>query len=298
MSRRNKKTAFDGAGGGTGGDWPVNQQWCRRQEKKGFPVIDLEEVAVRRGERSILQKVSWRAKSGEHWAVLGANGSGKTSLLRLLAGYLFPAEGAVSVLGETFGATDLRELRSRLGLVSVYLKEWLERHHPEELALDVVASGFGAGIGRTAGGNRVEERAGETLAGLGGAALNRVPFGKLSQGQKQIVLIARALAPRPELLLLDEPCTGLDLAGRETLLASLDVANVHGELPTVIYVTHHPEEILPFFSHALLLRNGEVVSQGEKAKVLTADNLSAALGLPLEVVWRDGRIWAFVRRRS
>ncbi len=262
-------------------------------------IIRLEGVTVRRGERVLLRDVSWRVRLGEHWAVLGLNGSGKTSLLRLVSGYLWPTEGTVQVLGMTFGKTDLRDLRSRIGLVSTYLKEWLERDYPEETVLNVVTSGFGAFIGRGKTKNpEIEEPATEILTRLGGGNLERRPFAKLSQGQKQIVLIARALAPRPDLLLLDEPCAGLDLAAREALLSSLERVTGEGEKPVVIYVTHHPEEILPFFSHTLLLRDGEAVAQGEKTQALTSQNLTSAFGLPLEITWKEERAWATVGRRS
>ena len=242
----------------------------------------------------MLEGITWRVQRGEQWAVLGANGAGKTALLRLLTGYLWPQGGRVRVLGETFGAADLGVLRRRVGLSGAAMGQWHLRHHGAEPAWEVVLSGREGSIGLyrlVAAGERGE--AVRLLERFGAGRVADQPFATLSQGEQQKVLLARALIGRPELLLLDEPCAGLDLKSREELLRA--VGRTLAEGPTVLYVTHHPEEVLPGFTHALLLAGGGVAAAGRKEEVLTSDRLTQALGVGVEVRWSRGRPWVRVR---
>ncbi|MCL6548325.1 MAG: ABC transporter ATP-binding protein [Alicyclobacillus sp.] len=262
-------------------------------------VIHLENVSWRRGERMILQGIEWRVEPGQHWAVLGENGSGKSSLLNVIAGYVWPTEGRVQVLGEVFGRCDLRELRKSIGWVTSAMARQFETSRPDETALEVALSGRFASVG-------VYEPVQPELTALARERLRAFdcehladqPFRTLSQGEQQRVLLARAWMAEPRLLVLDEPCTGLDLAARETLLRAVDrlAASDGGQnaAPTLVYVTHHVEEILPLFTHVLLLRGGQVLAAGPKTDVLTDERVSEAFGVRVEVAWRGGRPWIAV----
>jgi iron complex transport system ATP-binding protein len=254
------------------------------------PVAHVEVGSFRRDGVEILREVRWTIGAGEHWALLGPNGSGKTSLLRILAAYEWPTQGQVEVLGEKFGRSDLRELRKRIGLVC----SALEPRFPEwDDARSIVLSGLEAAIGRNRNFTPEEEkRAGAVLESLGAAHLARRPFGVLSQGERQRVLIARAFVPAPPLLVLDEPCEGLDPLARERLLEDLGRFAARPGAPTMVMVTHHLEEIPRFVSHGLLLANGAVVASGRVEEVLTDTHLSRAFGVPCEVKVTSSRRYA------
>ncbi len=254
-------------------------------------VLRLRDIILVRGEHRILDGLSWTVTAGQHWVLMGPNGSGKTALLNVLTGYLWPTHGQVEVLGERFGETDLRQLRRRLGWVSIGLVEQYARYHGELSALQVVMSGAEASIGiyRELG-PEVRDRAREVLDRLGAGTLEHRAFSVLSQGERQRVVLARAWLAQPEILILDEPTTALDMVAREALLTGLTrLVEDSKTPPTVIYVTHAVDEVLPWFSHVLLLRQGKVVAQGEKAKVLADDPLRRAFELSVQLVWRDGR---------
>ena len=258
-------------------------------------VIRLSGVSLRRDGVPLLSAIDWQVVHGQHWAVLGPNGSGKTTLLRLVAGYVQPSEGTVEVLGSVYGRADLRALRRRIGWVSPALAE---RLHPRDPALDVVIGGLFAVVGlfheHPTDDDRV--KAADLLAALGCEGLGERMFGVLSQGERQRVLLARALMSSPSLLVLDEPGRGLDVGAREDLLESLGVLTSAVDGPTVLLVTHHLEEIVPGFSHALLLSGGRVLAGGPREVALTAGLVSEAMGVRLEVVEREGRLWSIVRR--
>lgn len=259
-------------------------------------ILSLKDVSIRRGRTEILRGVNWTVRAGEHWAVLGGNGSGKTTLLTVAAGYLWPTEGTVEVLGRRFGRTDLRELRKSIGFVSAALADRLAAVRPHDDARTVTVSGRYASLGVYTEPKAADwERADALLARFGCHSLADRPYATLSQGEKQRVLLARAWMADPALLVLDEPCTGLDVSARELLLAGLARAAAEDVRPTVIYVTHHVEEILPLFSHTLVLREGQVVAQGATRATLTDDVLSRAFGLGVEVHWAHGRPWLRVR---
>lgn len=254
-------------------------------------VIELAGVGLVLDGVRVLDGVDWTVRRGEHWAVLGANGSGKTTLLRIAAGYQWPTRGSISVLGHRFGQVDLRRLRRRVGWVSPSLASELRPYDP---ALDVVLSGRFASLNLFFEHPSDEEReeADALLDTLGVPYLAARPFGVLSQGERQRVLLARSLMADPELLILDETTAGLDLAAREDFLEALQVLTEAPDGPTILFITHHLEEIVSGVTHVLLLRGGRVVAAGRKAVVMDEDVLSEAMGVPLEVHARHGRHWA------
>ncbi len=260
------------------------------EDGNGSGWIALENVHFIRSRKEILTDITWRLEPGEHWVVLGANGSGKTTLLLLLAGYLWPTRGSVTVLGYRFGTVDLRVLRRRIGWVGSFLQEQVP---PHQKPLDLIVGGKFASIGVFEKPSTEDYRKAEHLAdAMGCAAVLTSPYGVLSQGEKQRILIARALMADPQLLILDEPCSGLDLVARERLLETLDRMGRTSHGPTLILVTHHLEEIMPVFSHVLLLREGHCAACGPKRHVLTAANLETAFGVPMRVFCDGGRYWA------
>ena len=235
-------------------------------------ILNIKNVSIRRDSKYILKDISWSIENGQHWVVLGLNGSGKTTLLNMINGYIFPSSGEVSVLGKPFGRYDLRELRKSIGWVSTALQEKL---YPNERAIDIVISGRYASIGLfNIPSEEDKEDASEKLKLLNAESLSGRFYGTLSQGEKQRILIARGLMSDPELLILDEPCTGLDIFSREQLLKTVDELSKTENAPTLVYVTHQIDEILPAFSHSLLMRRGEIHSQGSTVDLLTTENLS------------------------
>lgn len=249
-------------------------------------VVSLDGVTVRRAGAALLHDVDWQVELDERWVVLGPNGAGKTTLLNLAGGRLHPTAGLAHVLGEQLGRTDLTELRTRVGLSTAALAE---RIPTEERVVDVVVTASWSVVGRWReeydSGDEARARALLGQLGVGNLADRR--YGTLSEGERKRVQIARALMTDPELLLLDEPAAGLDLGGREELLARLAELASDPDAPALVLVTHHVEEIPPGFTHALLLRAGDVVAQGLLADVLTGDNLSETFGLSL-VLERHG----------
>jgi iron complex transport system ATP-binding protein len=251
-------------------------------------------VDVVRGETSLLRGVDWTVEDDHRWVVLGPNGAGKTTLLQLAAAQMHPTRGVVELLGETLGAVDVFELRPRIGLTSAALAQ---RIGAGEKTGDVVVSAGYAVVGRWRERYDVHDltRAGMLMQQWGVEQFAHRPFGTLSEGERKRAQIARALMPDPELLLLDEPGAGLDLGGREDLVSRLsDLAHYHFA-PAQVLVTHHVEEIPPGYSHALLLREGQVVASGAADDVLTAANLSETFGLSLTLTRTDGR---FAARRA
>jgi iron complex transport system ATP-binding protein len=235
-------------------------------------ILDVDSLGIRRGEVEILRDTTWRVKKGEHWAILGANGSGKTSLLSALTGYLSPTTGRFRVLGQEFGRSDWRELRNHIGLVSSALRQLMA---DSETALETVASGKDAVIDVWGPLKRNDrERARAILRQIGCSHLERRVWAVLSQGERQRVLIGRALMANPQALILDEPCAGLDPAAREHFLEFLQSLTEKRSGPAIILVTHHVEEIVEGITHVLALRNGDIAASGQKRDTLTSSVLS------------------------
>jgi iron complex transport system ATP-binding protein len=257
------------------------------------PLIAVDSLTVHRDSAVILDHLSWSLHPGEHWVLLGANGSGKTSLLMALAGYLTPTEGEITVLGHTFGESDWRELRREIGIVSSNLRQRIEE---QESAREVVASGKYAMLNFWGTLTRADQRDGLAwLERVGCAPLARRAWAVLSQGERQRVLIARALIASPRLLILDEPCAGLDPVARERFLAFVESLTQLPDGPALILVTHHVEEITPGFTHALLLRDGRVVASGPRHHTLTSAHLSHVFGEAVTLRSRSGRLHLHLR---
>jgi iron complex transport system ATP-binding protein len=254
-------------------------------------VVQMSGVGVRRGKTNLLTGVSWDVELDERWVVLGPNGAGKTTLLRLAAAELHPTKGTVRLLGEQLGKVDVFELRPRIGFCSAAL---LARVPPLERVIDVVVSAGYAVVGRWREDYEQLDigRAEELCKALGVAHLTGREFGTLSEGERKRVMIARALMTDPEMLLLDEPAAGLDLGGREDLVARLSELARDPDAPATILVTHHVEEIPPGFTHLLLLSDGGVVAKGLLPDVLTAENLSTAFGQALDLQRAGDRYFA------
>ena len=254
-------------------------------------LIDFRRVTLRRGGRVLVGPVDWQVELDERWVVIGPNGAGKTSLLRMAAAMEYPSSGTAIVLGERLGRVDMAELRQRVGLSSSALSQ---RVPDEELVRDVVVSAGYAVLGRWH--ERYDDvdylRALDTLESVGAEHLADRTYGTLSEGERKRVLIARSLMTDPELLLLDEPAAGLDLGGREELVARLADLAADPDSPALVLVTHHVEEIPPGFSHCLILSEGRVLAAGLLRDTLTAANLSAAFGQSIAVETVDGRYFA------
>ncbi|MFE4056157.1 ABC transporter ATP-binding protein [Streptomyces sp. NPDC059096] len=248
-------------------------------------VVRADDVDVVRDGKLLLDSVSLTVRGGEHWALLGANGAGKSTLLGMVGALTHPTRGTVEILGEALGRVDLRGLRALLGHVNP--------RHPLRV-LDVVLTGLTNSVEplpRWSPSAEERARAAGLLATLGMDGKEAARWPTLSQGERGRTLIARALMPRPRLLLLDEPATGLDLAAREQLLSALDeLRSAHPELATVL-VTHHLEELPASTTHAMLLRAGRCVGSGPADDVLTTDRVSACFGHPVRISRTEGR-WA------
>ncbi|WP_285596196.1 ABC transporter ATP-binding protein [Actinomycetospora sp. NBRC 106378] len=257
-------------------------------------IVRMREVTVRRGGNTLVGGIDWTVELDERWVVIGPNGAGKTTLLRLAAAELHPTTGRVDLLGERMGRVNVFELRERIGLASAALGG---RVPGDERVLDVVRSaGYGVlGTWRESYDAVDDGRAEAMLEVLGALPLSDRAFGTLSSGERQRTLLARALMTDPELLLLDEPASGLDLGGREDLVAGLTALAADPDGPTMVMVTHHVEEIPPGFTHGMLLREGGIVAQGLLDDVMTSENLSAAFDQPLELLSRRGRFTAYRR---
>lgn len=256
-------------------------------------VVDIQDVSWKRQSKSILSNINWKVERREHWAILGLNGSGKTTLLNMINGYIWPTTGNISVLGQTFGRTDLRELRKSIGWVSSSLGE---RIKGSSLVEEIVLSGKFSSIGLYDSYTEMDRnRALEMMEKLGCSKLVGRTYQTCSQGEKQKVLIARGLMGSPKLLILDEPTNGLDFLSREDLLLTVDRLARQENAPTIIFVTHHVEEILPVFSKTLLLREGSVYAQGYTEEIFTKENLSQFFSTSVEVEWKRNRAWMSLR---
>ena len=257
-------------------------------------VLELADVTVRRGEATLLDSISWTVRDDERWVVLGANGAGKTTLVQLCSAQIHPTSGVAGILGEVLGTVDVFELRPRIGYTSAAVAERIPR---DERVRDVVVSASYGVLGRWR--EHYDEldhdRARALLVEVGAGKLLDRTFGTLSEGERKRVQIARALMTDPELLLLDEPAAGLDLGGREDLVATLSDLAMDPDSPATVLVSHHVEEIPPGFTHALLLREGRIVDAGPVEDVVTAESLSATFGMPLLLSRADDRFAA--RRR-
>lgn len=252
-------------------------------------MLEFDGVSVRILGQPILHDISWRANAGEHWVILGPNGAGKSTIVALASGMRHPTAGRVTILGKTLGKTDVRELRGLIGVIDASTSR---RFSGRLTGLTVVCTGATGTI------EPLHERYDETVIGRAHAlmsdfdcvALAGRRLAEMSQGERQRVLLARAMMPQPRLLLLDEATTALDFVARETLLAGLErLISLHPDLTTV-HVTHHLEDIPPGVGHAVLLTGGSVHAAGPIGEVVTSHRLTEAFGMPVEV-HRRGQRW-------
>ena len=263
-------------------------------ETGALPAVSFAGVSVLRDGRAVLDAIDWEVGPRDRWVVLGPNGSGKTTLLQVAGARLMQSRGLVTVVGEQFGRSDLRTLRARVSLVSAAT---VRSVRPFLSAQEVVVTGKDGALfplehrytqADWAAADRVLRR----VAGPAAAALSSSAFGILSEGERQQVLIARSLMGAAELILLDEPASGLDLAARERLVARMGSLARDPGVPAVVLVTHHIEEVPPGFTHGLLLAAGRVIAAGRLHDVLTEPLVSACFGVRVRVAQRDGRWWA------
>ncbi len=261
------------------------------------PAFRLEEVCVRRQGRFLLDGVNWRVEADQRWVLLGPNGSGKTTLLRVAGAQLWPTSGTVEVLGCQLGRVDVRSLRRRVALVSGAV---IRQLRPALTAREVVVSAkYGA---LEAWWNRFSpsdwEAADRLLeaAGVGGpGGVGERAFGVISEGERQQVLLARALMSRPDLLLLDEPAAGLDLGARERLLERISALTTDAQSPPLVMVTHHVEEVPKGITHAGLIRDGRLIAAGPIEETLTSGIVSECFGVSVTIGYEDGRWWSRAR---
>jgi iron complex transport system ATP-binding protein len=258
--------------------------------------VELSGVTLRRGGSVLLNNLNWRAARGENWAVLGPNGAGKTLLLQAVTGYIWPTEGSVTVLGRRLGSVDLRELRKRIGWVSPAAADLMPG---QTTLLDTILSGPKASLGLYEDPDPDvcgKARALAEAFGLSGMLERR--FGLLSSGERQRALLARAALAEPELLILDEPMSNLDMGGRELFLEHVSRLAARESAPAIVLTTHNTLELGPFISHALIVKGGRDLAQGPIAEIITSEWLTRAFELPLKVeVTASGRRLATLIRQ-
>ena len=245
-------------------------------------LIELQDVNLIRNRKALLKEINWQVKENECWAILGLNGAGKSTLLKLLMSEYWASSGQVTVLGTRFGEGGIPELRKRIGIVSSFISERLPEHLLTE---QIVLTGqYKSSILYAAYGEEELNWARDMLTSIGASSLIGRKYRELSQGEKQTVLIARSLMDQPDLIIFDEASSGLDLFAREKLLRQIHHIKQLDHAPTMIYVTHHAEEITTDMTHVLLLKHGQVVEQGPKEKILTPHVLSHFYEAPVSLI--------------
>ncbi|MEO0416075.1 MAG: ATP-binding cassette domain-containing protein [Verrucomicrobiota bacterium] len=256
-------------------------------------VFSIDDVSVVRDGFTILEDINWTVESGQHWAVLGANGSGKTSLLKVLMGYLTPTTGGVTMRnrGEAAlqGDRDWDEWRYRVGFVSSSISEMVD---PNEQAIEVVMAGRHGMVNYWTHEDPAKDvaAADRILKRLGAMDIRDKYWLNLSQGERQRILIGRAMmAPKMDMLILDEPCAGLDPVARESFLSFIEELTLKKTFKSLVIVTHHVEEIIPSVTHSLLLKEGKMVSSGPKRMALNSRHVSTTFGSDLRLRSRLGR---------
>jgi iron complex transport system ATP-binding protein len=250
-------------------------------------IIEVDHLTYRRNDKSILNDISFQMNSGDNCVIFGPNGSGKTTLLRCLTGYIFPSEGRAQVLGETLGETDVFALRRRIAWVSSSLEEFF---HNEDPAYDIILAGPTAATRLWFDPTEADEKkAKEIIAKLAIQSFMDTAYGDLSQGERKKVMIARGLMTNPQLLILDEPCEGLDIAAREIFLRDLAQIVQFQSKPSILLVTHRVEEITNLFTKMLLLKHGKKITEGTPNDLMTSSVMSSLFGIPITIEKRNGR---------
>lgn len=247
-------------------------------------ILKASELCCKSGKRYLLNHINWEVKSGEHWLIFGMNGSGKTTLLSTIAGFKSPTSGQLTVLGQQYDRDTIFSLRKKVGWVS---SSFFDKYYRQEQALQIVLSGLSGTFNVDYGVSAQDVRyAKALLRELRMGDKMKQPFCLMSKGERQNVLIARAMITRPQILVLDEPGTGLDIYAREHMMNSVRSLAESGHV-TVLYVTHYPEEIQPFMNKTMLLRNGRIFAQGNTEQIMTSENISALLQEQVQVYRND-----------
>ena len=255
-------------------------------------ILSYKNVSFRRDSREILKNINWEIKKGENWALLGLNGSGKSTLLSMIPAYTFATSGEVSVFEKKFGTCIWAEVKEKVSFVSSSLNTFSDSLNNQTLN-NIVLSGKYNSIGIYQEITQKDrEKANNIIKDFKLSHLKLNKYITLSQGEQRKTLLARAFMNEPSLLILDEPCSGLDIRAREMFLKTLEESK--SDIP-FIYVTHQIEEIIPSITHVAILDNGEIVSQGNKFKVLTEENLSKLYGIDLKIEWSNNRPWLIVK---
>ena len=255
-------------------------------------ILSYKNVSFRRDGREILKNINWKIKKGENWALLGLNGSGKSTLLSMIPAYTFATSGEVSIFEKKFGTCIWAEVKEKVGFVSSSLNTFSDSLNNQTLN-NIVLSGKYNSIGIYQEITQKDrEKANNIIKDFKLSHLKLNKYITLSQGEQRKTLLARAFMNEPSLLILDEPCSGLDIRAREMFLKTLEESK--SKIP-FIYVTHQIEEIIPSITHVAILDNGEIVSQGNKFEVLTEENLSKLYGIDLKIEWSNNRPWLIVK---
>ena len=255
-------------------------------------ILSYKNVSFRRDGREILKNINWEIKKGENWALLGLNGSGKSTLLSMIPAYTFATSGEVSVFEKKFGTCVWAEVKEKVGFVSSSLNTFSDSLNNQTLN-NIVLSGKYNSIGIYQEITQKDrEKANNIIKDFKLSHLKLNKYITLSQGEQRKTLLARAFMNEPSLLILDEPCSGLDIRAREIFLKTLEESK--NNIP-FIYVTHQIEEIISSITHVAILDNGEIVSQGNKFEVLTEENLSKLYGIDLKIEWSNNRPWLIVK---
>lgn len=257
-------------------------------------ILNYKNITFKRDGRKILKDINWKVCKGENWALLGLNGSGKSTILSMIPAYTFATSGELSVFGKTFGSCVWNDVKAKVGFVSSTLNNFSDRLNTQTLS-DVVLSGKYNSIGIYQEITQQDrEEANKIIDDFKLTQLKTNKFSTLSQGEQRKTLLARAFMNKPELLILDEPCSGLDIRAREIFLKSLEENFKNKNMP-FIYVTHQIEEIISSVTHVAILDKGEIVAQGNKFEVLTEENLSKLFDIDLKIEWSNDRPWLLVR---
>ena len=257
-------------------------------------ILNYKNITFKRDGRKILKDINWKVCEGENWALLGLNGSGKSTILSMIPAYTFATSGELSVFGKTFGSCVWNDVKAKVGFVSSTLNNFSDRLNTQTLS-DVVLSGKYNSIGIYQEITQQDrEEANKIIDDFKLTQLKTNKFSTLSQGEQRKTLLARAFMNKPELLILDEPCSGLDIRAREIFLKNLEENFKNKNMP-FIYVTHQIEEIISSVTHVAILDKGEIVAQGNKFEVLTEENLSKLFDIDLKIEWSNDRPWLLVR---
>lgn len=249
-------------------------------------IVEVKNLSCLSGSQFLLNNISWTIKQGEQWIVFGRNGCGKTTLLSIVAGYKQFSSGKLTVFGQSYSAENILDIRKQIGWIS---SSFFDKYYHEEAVLDIVLSSLSGALGVPFEVTNAQiKKAKRLLTDLGIPDKIHATFDMLSKGERQHVLIARAFMTDPQILILDEPGTGLDVLARERLLATIkDLAAARDT--TIIYVTHYPEEILPSFDKALLLRNGTVYKIGATQELFTSEVMSDFFSFPVNIQYANER---------